>query len=483
MAGIVGIGRSGCDALVRAALDRIGHRGRAGVAVHSYAQATFGRVWPEVQAQTEAEGTEHAVAVDGEIHNLTELAPGAACVGQALDTAYQQTGPAFVSKIDGPFALAIAGPEGLFLARDLVGKSPLYYGWHGGDLCFASEVKGLLGWATGIREFPPGHFYDVAHGLAPYAQIARRPPTDEPAARVAGHLRNLLEVSVQKRLAGGEVGTWLSGGIDSAALTAVARGQVSRLQTFSVGLADAPDLAAARAVANFLGTVHHERLCTLDELLAALPTVIYHLESFDALLVRSSLMNFLVGKLAAEHVPAVLSGEGGDELFAGYDYLHSLDHCMLPEELVDITRRLHNTALQRVDRCSASHGLVARTGFLDGAVLEYALQIPPEMKIHRNGSSVEKWILRRAVADLLPDDIVWRPKSKFWQGSGVGEHLARHAEQAISDEEFARARALPDCEPLATKEELFYYRVFSDCFGDRFPPSLVGRTKAVPVVH
>lgn len=483
MAGIVGISRSGRDPLIRAALDRIGHRGRAGVAVHSYPHATFGRVWPEVQAESAAETASCPVALDGEVHNWAELAPGAASPRQALDEAYRGDGPIFVGRLDGPFALAIARPEGTFLARDLVGKAPLYYGWRGGDLCFASEVKGLLGWATGIHEFPPGHYYDVAHGLMPFGEIARQPPIGEPPEQVAGHLRGLLDLAVHKRLAGGEVGAWLSGGIDSAALTAVARGQVSRLQTFSVGLADAPDLAAARAVANFVGAVHHERLCTLDELLAALPTVIYHLESFDALLVRSSLMNFLVGKLAAEHVPAVLSGEGGDELFAGYDYLHSLDHGMLPGELVDITRRLHNTALQRVDRCSSSHGLVARTGFLDRGVLEYALQIPADMKIRRDGGSVGKWILRKAVADLLPDDIVWRPKSKFWQGSGVGEHLARHAEQAISDQEFARARALPDCEPLATKEELFYYRVFSDCFGGRFPPGLVGRTKGAPVVH
>jgi asparagine synthase (glutamine-hydrolysing) len=133
-----------------------------------------------------------------------------------------------------------------------------------------------------------------------------------------------------------------------------------------------------------------------------------------------------------------------------------------------------------VDRCSAAHGLVARTGFLDRDVLDFAMRIPPDMKIRENGSSVEKWILRVAMDGLLPEEIVWRPKSKFWEGAGVGELLAAHADQAISDTEFLRERRLPAGASLNTKEELFYFRIFRDQFGDVFDVALVGRTKGAP---
>ncbi len=243
----------------------------------------------------------------------------------------------------------------------------------------------------------------------------------------------------------------------------------------------ARDLEYARAVAEHVDTEHHERICTVDEMLAALPEVIYHLESFDALLVRSSVTNFMVGRLASDHVAAVLSGEGGDELFAGYAYLQNLQPEELPDELVDITRRLHNTALQRVDRCSAGHGLVARTAYLDRDVLDYALRIPPEMKLQTNGSVVEKWILRRALDGMLPEEVLTRTKSKFWEGAGVKDLLEAHAEEAICDAEFESERTLDDGTILNTKEELFYYRIFRDVFGDNVDPSLVGRTKGAPV--
>jgi len=292
---------------------------------------------------------------------------------------------------------------------------------------------------------------------------------------------------VTKRVAASEIGAWLSGGIDSAALTALARRQLPELKTFAAGVEGAPDLQYARLVSEFCGTEHHERLVTLTEMLAVLPAVIYHLESFDALLVRSSITNYLVGRLAAEHVPAVFSGEGGDELFGGYAYLKALAPSDLPHELVDITKRLHNTALQRVDRCSASHGLVARTAFLDRDVLDFALRIPPGMKVHEsNGGGdekIEKWILRRAVEGLLPEEVLNRTKAKFWQGAGVRQLIEGHAEEAISDEEFAAERDLGDGIVINTKEELYYYRIFKDLFGPEVNAALVGRTKGAPSVH
>jgi len=425
---------------------------------------------------------QHAVVLDGETYNWTELGVVATSPLEALESAYRCLGAQFMPQLHGPFALAIAGANGVFLARDLLGRSPLYYGRHQGSLCFASELKALLGWADEISEFPPGHCYDPSRGLVRFARLETRPTLELPPQEIASQLLGRLVASVRKRVSDGEIGAWLSGGLDSATMTALARRQIPRLHTFAAGIEDAPDLQYARVVAEFVGTQHHERVCTPDEMLAILPEVIYHLESFDALLVRSSIMNFLAGRLASQHVPAVLSGEGGDELFAGYEYLKELDLADLPHELIDITQRLCNTALQRVDRCSASHGLVARTGFLDREVVEYALQIPAEMKLGGDGAGVEKWILRQAMDGLLPDEVLTRPKSKFWEGAGVGDLLATHAQEVISDTEFESERVLSDGSRLTTKEELFYYRIFREQFGAAISPALVGRTKGAPAV-
>ncbi len=479
MAGIVGIADPRQDKWVQAALRKIEHRGGAGQTIRRLQAATFGQVWPPAQERFAVEADRRAVVLDGEIHNWTELAAEASCPLEALESAYREKGPEFVAELDGPFAIAIAGAQGVFLARDTLGKSPLYFGEIGGDLCFASELKALLGSDVAVSEFPPGHYYEPGRGLVRCSRIEKQPTLDISEEEAAAELRSRLTASVRKRLKGGKVGAWLSGGIDSATMTALATRQQSGLETFAAGVEGAPDLEYAQMVARFLESRHHERVCTLDEMLEALPEVIYHLESFDALLVRSSVTNFLVGRLASQHVPAVLSGEGGDELFAGYEYLKELEPSDLPDELIDITCRLHNTALQRVDRCSSSHGLVARTGFLDRDVVDFALQIPPDMKLYEN--DVEKWILRQAMDGLLPDEVLNRTKSKFWEGAGVGDLLAAHAEEAIVDAEFASARVLPNRVTLNTKEELFYYRIFQEQFGAELDPLLVGRTKGAPV--
>ncbi len=282
-------------------------------------------------------------------------------------------------------------------------------------------------------------------------------------------------MAIRESAVGRPLGAWLSGGLDSSALAALAMAEAGSLHTFSAGLRDAPDLQFARAVASHIRSDHHELTLDLEQLLSALPQVIYHLESFDALLVRSSIANFLVARMAADYVSEVFSGEGADELLAGYAYLKALAADELPRELLDISSRLHNTALQRVDRCAAAHGTDAHLPFLHPAVVDLALRMPVSFKIHQN---VEKWILREAMKGRLPESVLTRTKAKFWEGAGISTMLQAYADAQISDADFNRERTLANGWTLLSKEELMYYRLFREQLGDMDTLQWMGRSKS-----
>ncbi|MFX1475637.1 MAG: asparagine synthase-related protein [Promethearchaeota archaeon] len=446
MGAIAGINQEGMEAEVNRMLDKLVHRGLAGRRVIETKGATLGVVWTKAQAGFVDKMEENGVVLD------------------------------YVA--DGHLAHAQFSNGTIELTRDQLGIAPLYYGRNrDGDVCFASEVKALLEHTREIHELPPGHRYSGGK-LIQYYQLKKKRTLTEDSSLVAKELRRLLELSVREFTQKVEtVGSWLSGGLDSSSLAALACPYAPRLHTFAVGLPGAKDLDFAAEVAEFINSDHHEIIVNFEELLAVLPDVIYHLESFDALLVRSSLTNYLVAQEAAKFVPAVLSGEGGDELFAGYAYLKSLNKDVLANELVDITSRLHNTALQRVDRSASAHSTIAHVGFLNPKVVEYAFRIPTNYKL--NGG-IEKWVLRKAMLGALPKNVLLRTKSKFWQGAGVGDLLARYAEKQISDSEFARERILPNGWQLNSKEELLYYRIFHESFGPIFNLAWMGRTKAIP---
>ncbi|HLO29863.1 MAG TPA: asparagine synthase-related protein [Anaerolineales bacterium] len=446
MSGIAGVARAGQTGLVNQMLDKMLHRGRDWRETLESQGTTFGVIGSKAQNSDRAELRSRNLVRDR--------------VSQAH------------------FAQAQVCPGTFILTRDALGVRPLYYGWTSeGTFCFASEMKGLLVATRDIHEMPHGQSFDGKQANKHTEIIVQLPGEGAPES-FAVELRSRLEKAVQKRVGDGNVGVWLSGGLDSSTMAALARPNVDRLHTFAAGMPGAPDLQFAQIVAEFIDSDHHECIVQQDEIFSTLPDTIYALGSFDALLVRSSVMNYLVAKAASQFVPAVFSGEGGDELFAGYEYLKTLDPADLSSELVDITNRLHNTALQRVDRCSSAFGIVAHVGFLDPDVVEYALKIPASLKL-RNG--VEKWVLREAMKGSLPDAVLQRPKAKFWEGAGVKDFLAQYAEQRISNVEFKRERELPNGSRLNTKEELYYYRIFREHFGEFDDLSWMGRTKGSPV--
>jgi asparagine synthase (glutamine-hydrolysing) len=442
MSGIAGISCLGKQVEVERMLGKIGCRGPEGRKVVEARGATLGATWTITQENS-------AAALEKETAARDDAGPGHLAEAKALDGK-------------------------LLLTRDHLGVAPLYYGkTSDGHLCFASEVKALMEVTQDINELLPGHTYD-GNRMESYFELKKQTPVDWPPASIAVELRRLLSISVEKRIHMDVIGSWLSGGLDSSTLAALVRPRVRILHTFAAGLTGAPDLEFAREVAGFIKSRHHEVILTMDQMLAVLPEVIYHLESFDALLVRSSVTNYMAAKMASDYVSDVFSGEGGDELFAGYEYLKSLDPSTLADELIDITSRLHNTALQRVDRSASSHGTVAHTAFLDPEVVDFAIRIPVKYKIY---DGVEKWILRQAIDGALPDRVLNRTKAKFWEGAGVGELLAKYADDLIKTAEFNSECALPNGWTLDSKEELMYYRIFREHFGKLENLSWMGRTK------
>jgi asparagine synthase (glutamine-hydrolysing) len=235
-------------------------------------------------------------------------------------------------------------------------------------------------------------------------------------------------------------------------------------------------------MAKTLGTQHHEYIYNEQNMLDVLPEVVYFLESFDPALVRSAIPNFMLARMASEYVKVMLTGEGADELYAGYSYLRRYDAPEpLQKELIYITEALHNTNLQRGDRMSMAHGLEARVPFLDIHSVSIALSLPSEWKLHENGRQA-KALLRRAFEGLLPDEIVYRPKMKFSKGAGSSDILAERAEQRISDAYFSREKQRLQREwgyTLANKEALLYYEMLREHYHDEWIMPNMGRSRSL----
>ena len=398
-----------------------------------------------------------------------------------------QRGPDALAELTGMFAFLLAGDDGRFVAaRDPVGIKPLYWVREPGRTTFASEIAAFdRDLREEVEAFPPGCYWTPDTGLVQFASPVPatvngdRPRSPEPPAELLERTREVLVDSVRRQLMGDvPVGVFLSGGLDSSLVAAIAqrvlRERGETLKTFAVGIDDAADLVAARAVADHLETEHHEWVYSQDEAQRALPEVVRVIEAFDASLVRSAVPNLMLARFTSEHVKVVLTGEGADELFAGYEYLREFtDPEELHDELVRMIEGLHNLNLQRCDRVTMAHGLEARVPFLDREVIDFALAIPAEWKLSSAGRP-EKELLRRAFEGWLPHEFLWREKAQFGDGSGAASALSEPLADTVSEEELRRERAAVT-PPLRTREELAYFRIFRRHLGPVRPEQTLGR--------
>jgi asparagine synthase (glutamine-hydrolysing) len=439
-----------------------------------------------------------ALAVNGEIYNHRELrsastydfTTGSDC--EVINALYREHGAAeFIEhglpRLNGIFAFALWDGEAqrYLIARDPIGVCPLYWGHDiHGRLCVASEMKALVGVCADVASFPPGHVYDSASGeLRRYYHKPWRDYAYTQGRDVAGPvLRQAFEQAVHRQLMTDvPYGVLLSGGLDSSLVAACAaqfaRHRIEegdsteawwpRLHSFAIGLDGSPDLAAAQIAADALGTVHHGFVYTFWEGLDALPEVIRHIETYDVTTIRAATpMYLLARRIKAMGVKMVLSGEGSDEIFGGYLYFHKAPSAeAFHEETVRKLDALHSYDCLRANKAMMAWGVEARVPFLDLEFIDVAMGLDAKCKMAGQGR-IEKAVLREAFDGALPDSILWRQKEQFSDGVGYGwiDGLKAHAEQAISDREFAAAAARYPFNTPATKEAYFYRRIFEQHF-------------------
>ncbi len=412
------------------------------------------------------------IICNGEIYNYRELKReylrnhrfSTDSDSEVLLHLFEEFGFDCLKLLNGMFAFIINDNGNIFAARDRIGIKPLYFGNKNGVMAFASEIKSLEGYED-ISEFPPGYYYSNITGFHQYYSIdCFENPYLNNEDEICSLIREKLFISVKRRLVSDvPVGIFLSGGLDSSIIAALMNPYVDRLHTFAVGTEGSEDLAAARKVAGFLNSKHYEYIYSEKEMKKYINDVIYYLESFDAPLVRSALPNYFVARAAKGKIKVVLTGEGADELFSGYHYLKNLN-CSgaLNDELLRITRSLHNVNLQRTDRMTMAHSIEARVPFLDHEFVEFAHSIPLKFRC-AGDNKIEKYLLRKAFKNYLPDEILWRDKLKFSEGSGAEDLFNKIAETGISDSEFLNESSKAP-HNIRGKDELYFYRIYKEHF-------------------
>ena len=434
-----------------------------------------------------------------------------------------------IEKLSGIFAFALYDSERdtYLIGRDEIGVIPLYQGWDkAGRYYVASELKALEGECQTIEEFPNGHYlYSGGESLplatADKSSFATPSAGDTPATppkpvrwykrdwesyenvknspkatdekgeiinpAVIEKVRNGLEAAVKAQLMSDvPYGVLLSGGLDSSIIAAITQKFSKKrvesdskesawwpqLHSFAVGLEGSPDLVAAQKAADYIGTVHHEVHFTIQEALDALPDVIYHIENYDITTVRASTPMYLLARvIKSMGIKMVLSGEGSDELFGGYLYFHKAPNAQeFHEELVRKMSKLHLYDCLRANKSLMAWGVEGRVPFLDKDFIDIAMNLNPSdkmsIKLPEGKQRIEKWILRKAFEDLLPENIAWRQKEQFSDGVGYNwiDTLKKMTEEKVSDAEFARRENRFPVNPPKTKEEYYYREIYSRLF-------------------
>jgi asparagine synthase (glutamine-hydrolysing) len=559
MCGLIGIATRlpGPDVLApdcfRSALAKIHHRGPDGSGIYQDGNVRLGHARLSILDLSSAgsqpmktRDDRFVITYNGEIYNFRELAAerGLRDLRSRSDTEvvlelFAAHGVAALPDLNGMFAFAIYDKRSrkIWLARDRTGIKPLYYRLDAAGFAFCSEIKGVvaldqgspacnaaglhewlyygntLGGRTlyaGIQQLLPGHYLELdlenfKCTVAEYHSFRRRQrveaPTSSDSSEQSGQIRSLLEQAVKRQLVSDvPVGVFLSGGVDSSAITAFAsRHYLGRLATYSVGFdfaGNASELPKASRIAEEFGTDHHEIHIGGTDVPAIVEKMVYHhdMPFSDA----ANIPLYMMSEKIRSHTKVVLQGDGGDELFGGYRrystlryygslrilarslqrlhrrmpksplyyriqrYFHALSApdlattmaLLLTQEdrfshpknvfgpalaevicefdpfarfrevqpwfveqdignqmsLTDMCIELPDLFLEKVDRSTMAASVEVRVPFLDNDLVDYAMGLPGTAKMPFGR---KKWLLKKALTGVVPDEVLRGPKSGF----------------------------------------------------------------------
>ena len=450
------------------------------------------------------------LAVNGEIYNHLSIRndksikydyqTNSDC--EVILSLYKNKSIDFLNDINGIFSFIIydKNNNSILVARDPIGVIPLYMGSDkNGNLLFASEMKCLAGICNDIKEFPPGTYMNekLKYPVKYYTKSWMNYNNVSENKTIVKNIKKSLEDSVKRQLMSDvPFGVLLSGGLDSSIIASIVKKFSKKriesnnkndawwpqIHTFAIGLKNSPDLIASKKVSEYLKTIHHEIVFTIQEGIDSINDVIYYLETYDVTTVRASTPMYLMARyIKSMGIKMVLSGEGADEIFGGYLYFHKAPNAEeFHNETIRKINKLHLYDCLRVNKSLAAWGVEGRVPFLDVDFLDVSMNINPKDKIIKL-NKIEKSILREAFKGELPDEILWRQKEQFSDGVGYSwiDSLKEFTNNNISDFDFNNRKKLYPTNTPQSKEEFYYRMIFNKYYLDECSVKCVPYSKSV----
>ena len=382
-----------------------------------------------------------AIVMNGEIYNhhslRAELEGSGSIFRTTSDTevvleAFKAWGPQCVQRLDGIFAFVIYSPDSdeCFAARDHIGIKPLYIAEQDGTISFASERKSFIGLGSSPREVMPGCYWH--NGMTQrYTGFEAAPAFTGTEQQAINECRLLLEVAVRKQVATDlPIAVIFSGGLDSTIVLHLATKYHADVTAFSIGTANSTDLAFARRFCAERNIPHVVTDFHFGQIRRNIRRSIFNGEFFEPVDISDMLtMAAVYSAVQSNGFKVALSGDGSDEIFAGYDLFKSA-----ADPYALSTYRLNNlyrTDLQRTDRSSMASSIECRVPFLDRDLIDFAMSLPFKMKVN-NG--IEKYVLREAFRPDIPSYMIDRPKIRMPEGIGIHDQIfSALAEVPIGD--------------------------------------------------